>query len=204
MSPRISREASQQQTRQRLLDAAFSVFSERGYHAASIDSIAEEAGFSKGAVYSNFASKEELFLALLDHLSAEQMKGWDKVKTLLDPQPATPDQAAQEEQQSDLTYVEYIQQHKSWILLQLEFMTNALRDEKMRVEVASRLRSGRQLMREYLAAAHAANNTTSALPLDNLPLYMFSFEMGLALQTLLDPEVIPENAYTLAMRTLLR
>lgn len=53
--------------RERLLAAGRAVFAEVGYQKASLDAIAGRAGFSKGAVYSNFASKDELFLALLEH-----------------------------------------------------------------------------------------------------------------------------------------
>lgn len=203
MPRRLNREESQQQTRQRLLEAAYTVFGRRGYHAASLDAIAEEAGYSKGAVYSNFASKEELFLALLDHYTEEQMKGWEKIRELF----AGPDQREvpkpENKDEAELTYVEYIKQDQSWIMLQLEFMLNALRDEKMRLEVAKRLRTMRQVMQEHLAAAHAANNTTPALPLGDLPLYMFSFDIGLSLQTLLDPDAIPEDAYMVAIKRLL-
>ena len=66
MKQRLSRKESQIQTRERLLEAGLRVFSRRGYYAASVDEIAAEAGFSKGAVYSNFESKEDLFLALID------------------------------------------------------------------------------------------------------------------------------------------
>lgn len=62
--------------RARVLDAARAVFAEAGYHGASLDSIAARAGFSKGAVYSNFAGKDDLFLALLeDELDARAEQG---------------------------------------------------------------------------------------------------------------------------------
>ena len=54
------------QTREELLDAAARVFARRGFHGASVEAVSEEAGFSTGAVYSNFASKEELFLSLYE------------------------------------------------------------------------------------------------------------------------------------------
>src|SRR3984893_11031732 len=54
-----------QQTREHLLAAAAEVFAERGFHGASLDVVAAAAGFTKGAVYSNFKNKEDLFLALL-------------------------------------------------------------------------------------------------------------------------------------------
>src|SRR5205807_7482848 len=52
--------------RARLLDAARDVFAGHGYHGATVEQIAEESGLSNGALYYNFGSKEELFLALLD------------------------------------------------------------------------------------------------------------------------------------------
>jgi hypothetical protein len=69
-----SRAEKKAETRQRLLDAAGRVFARRSFHGASVDEIAEEAGFSKGAVYSNFASKEDLFLALLERRIDERIK----------------------------------------------------------------------------------------------------------------------------------
>ncbi|WP_244851233.1 TetR/AcrR family transcriptional regulator [Caballeronia sp. SL2Y3] len=63
---RLSREETQALTRQRLLSVAKEHFARDGYAAASLDRIADEAGFSKGAVYSNFAGKDELFLGVLE------------------------------------------------------------------------------------------------------------------------------------------
>src|SRR6476646_7446205 len=53
-------------TRQHLLDAAAIVFTRNGFHGSTLDEVASTAGFTKGAVYSNFTSKDDLFLALLD------------------------------------------------------------------------------------------------------------------------------------------
>jgi AcrR family transcriptional regulator len=69
---RLSREESKQRTRQLLLDAAKSAFARGGFGGASADLIAEQAGFSKGAFYAHFDSKEELFLELLkNHMEHE-------------------------------------------------------------------------------------------------------------------------------------
>ena len=59
-----------EETREAALAAAARVFAQRGPHATSLDAIAEELGFSRGAVYYNFADKEELFLELLDRRCA--------------------------------------------------------------------------------------------------------------------------------------
>src|SRR5439155_16585739 len=69
---RLTPDKRRAMTRSHLLAAAAEVFAERGFHAATLDQIADAAGFSKGAVYSNFASKDDLFLALI-HERSEAM-----------------------------------------------------------------------------------------------------------------------------------
>lgn len=71
--PRLTREESRALTRTKLLEAARVVIARAGYEGASIDRIAEEAGFSKGAFYSNFGSKEEIALELLETHSAKDV-----------------------------------------------------------------------------------------------------------------------------------
>lgn len=70
-----SRAARQAETRRRLIDVARRMFLDDGYAATSLDKVAVEAGYSKGAVYSNFAGKEELCLAVLDSLHERQVEG---------------------------------------------------------------------------------------------------------------------------------
>src|SRR5271165_1295252 len=63
---RMTREQSRANTRERLLLAARRVFARSGFHGASVEEIASEAGFSTGALYSNFSGKEDLFLVLME------------------------------------------------------------------------------------------------------------------------------------------
>ena len=72
MSPRLSRAEQNDRNRALLLAAALRVFLARGYHAATLEQIADEAGFSKGVVYSRFDSKADMFLALLTDRIAER------------------------------------------------------------------------------------------------------------------------------------
>lgn len=74
---RLTREEARHRTRRAILDAARAQFTERGYRGASLDDIAETAGYSKGAVYSNWSGKEALFLDLLDEAQTEQPSGID-------------------------------------------------------------------------------------------------------------------------------
>lgn len=68
---RLTREDSRDQTTQRLLDAAQKLIAKKGLSAASVEDIAEAAGYTRGAFYSNFSSKGDLFIELLrrDHQS---------------------------------------------------------------------------------------------------------------------------------------
>jgi AcrR family transcriptional regulator len=66
MVVRLSRAERREQTRQELVSAAEACFVSRGFHASSVDEVAERAGYTKGAVYSNFASKEDLFFAVYE------------------------------------------------------------------------------------------------------------------------------------------
>ena len=63
-------------TRQRLLAAAATVFARRGYHAASVEEVASEAGYSTGAVYHHFKGKEDLFLALFEEHVTERIRDY--------------------------------------------------------------------------------------------------------------------------------
>ncbi|WP_369370228.1 TetR/AcrR family transcriptional regulator [Promicromonospora sp. Populi] len=74
-----------ERTRERLLDAAFTVFARQGIHGASIEAVCEAAGFTRGAFYSNFSSKEELFLALAERAMRRQLAALESVGKELEP-----------------------------------------------------------------------------------------------------------------------
>lgn len=76
---RLSREESRQQTRQRLLAAAAVVIPREGYQGASVEDIAAEAGFSRGAFYSNFNNKDELFATLVQQLCDEDQRQMESI-----------------------------------------------------------------------------------------------------------------------------
>jgi len=79
---RLTRAEKKAETRARLLESATAVFAEKGMARGSIDDVAEHAGFTKGAFYANFASKEELFLALLDEHFADVLERVDRAITV--------------------------------------------------------------------------------------------------------------------------
>src|SRR5512133_3917578 len=76
---RLTREESQAQTRERLLDAALKLFIKVGIDAASLEEVAETAGYSRGAFYSNFASKDELICELV---LREMQRGHEQINAI--------------------------------------------------------------------------------------------------------------------------
>ncbi|WP_020017474.1 TetR/AcrR family transcriptional regulator [Promicromonospora sukumoe] len=74
-----------ERTRERLLDAAFTVFAQHGIHGASIEAVCEAAGFTRGAFYSNFSSKEELFLALSERAMRRELVALESVTRNMEP-----------------------------------------------------------------------------------------------------------------------
>src|SRR5438876_9149012 len=78
MTKRLTRTEQRERARERLLEAAARMLSRRGYHGAPVDAIAEEAGYTSGALYSHFGSKEGLFLALLEERLAEDVRRYEE------------------------------------------------------------------------------------------------------------------------------
>src|SRR5919197_4909016 len=72
-------ERRRQLTRDALLDAAAVVFARRGFHGASLEEIADTAGFTRGAIYKNFADKEDLLLAVWDRVNERTLREFDEL-----------------------------------------------------------------------------------------------------------------------------
>lgn len=128
----LSRNERQRLTRESLVFAAREVFARDGYHGASLDEIASDAGFSKGAVYSNFDDKAALFLAVMDvNLATALSEGWDPFEPVSGaPEPGTDD--AQDA-------AELAEAIRGFALATLEFIATAARDERLAAELAKRL-----------------------------------------------------------------
>ncbi len=117
---------SRENTRARLLDAAFEVFAEVGLDAASVEAICERAGFTRGAFYSNFESKDELFLALVTGVSEQKLAAVTaRVRELASSQsrPMTPAEIVQQ-------VVDVSVDSRRGVLLMSEIRIKAMRDPR--------------------------------------------------------------------------
>jgi AcrR family transcriptional regulator len=129
MSPRLTRSQRQEQTRSQLIEAALPVFLRRGFHGASLDEIAEEAGYTTGAVYSNFKGKDDLFLAVLD---AEARRRLPHHVELLEGSRSIEEGL----RASARELASYPIDHPGWTGIYVEFWTHASRRPELRRKVA--------------------------------------------------------------------
>lgn len=117
-------------TRERLLDAAFEVFAEQGVHASTVEQIAERAGFTRGAFYSNFTTKEELFVALMDREDEARLGALEDKFAALRPRLEAADGALDPDTIAGIVLdflVGPFDDHP-WSLIYTEFQLLALRD----------------------------------------------------------------------------
>ena len=180
--------AGRPDTRARLIAAAGEAFAERGMQDVSIDELTRRAGFTKGAFYANFESKDQLFLAMLDDRfdrRAEEMRR--ALETGEDPEVQA--------RRSGQDFSDYLAADPEWQRLFFEFAARAARDEPFRVELVARYRG----LREHMAADYErrASDLDFALPFpaEQLALMTFAMGNGLALEQLLEPEAVPEGFF---------
>jgi AcrR family transcriptional regulator len=192
---RLSREESRLRTRGRLLDAAAEVFNRVGYHGASLEAVAEAAGYTKGAVYSNFATKGELFVALLERYTKERIALQDSIlKSVTLEQLADGAAAAMRQQASE---------QSSWDLLQIEFWLAAMRDPELRARLVE---GSDELYREVggrLDAKAAGQGVETPFHGTELARLLNALGSGLLLQMYLEPDAIDPTLYGRAIRLLL-
>jgi len=180
--------AGRAQTRAALLRAAGEAFAERGLRDVSIDEVARRAGFTKGAFYANFASKEELFLAMLDERFAHRAA---QMHAALRSDEAPEVQA----RRSGDEFVEDIAADPEWERLFFEFAAHAARHEGFRAELVARYRGLREGMAADYERRAAELGRSLPFPPEQLALMTFAMGNGIALETMLEPEAVPEGFF---------
>jgi AcrR family transcriptional regulator len=176
---RLSRSESQAQTRRRLVGTARTLFLRDGYAATSLEKVAEEAGFSKGAVYSNFSGKDELCLEVLDAIHgevAEAVLGAFSGATSLDEALHALD-----------IWADARLGDPDWSALEAEFAARSRRDPELRHALEERNRRIRDMIAGVLRAACDEHGLDLPMPVDEAAHALLSLGIGLGLQRALDP-----------------
>jgi AcrR family transcriptional regulator len=176
-------------TRRRLLEAADAVFSRRGFHGASVEEIAREAGATTGALYSNFAGKEDLFLELFEESTAAQVREYSEIfseGTSLE---------AQARGGAD-RWMQILRERPGYFPLFIEFWAYAIREPRVRERFASRFAAFRAAMaRMVVEGAQQRGLPIEPQDAERLGIVINALGNGLALEKLATPEAVPDELF---------
>jgi AcrR family transcriptional regulator len=164
-----------------LVAAARRIFCARGFHDASLDEIADAAGYSKGAVYSNFAGKAELFLAVLDAHLEQRVRAYADV--VLDPGDLDESYRAVARLR-----LEEEEREPEWEPLLLEFWTYAARREDLREAVSERRERFLELIAALISELASRHGVTYAISVREVARGSAALLRGMVLERLLEPE----------------
>jgi AcrR family transcriptional regulator len=188
---RLTRKEKQAETRRRLLDAAERVFLRRGLQGSSVEEIAAEAGYTKGAFYSNFKGKDELFVELLH---ARVYDRYAQMAQDAREQPGTP----RERLRWGIERIRemYEEDQGDWLFrLWLECLTQAARDDEFRKLAATFWSGNRALMAERTKAVFKEVERKPPLPPEQIGTAMIALDVGLFVQHMVDPDAVPLDLY---------
>jgi AcrR family transcriptional regulator len=173
--------AQGREARDDLLAAALRVFAERGYREAGVDEIAAAAGYSKGALYWHFSSKEELLLALIDERIDARMR---EMVALLESAPPDQDMSVEASRE----FARRLTSERDAVLLEREYWSLAIRDPELRARYVERERDLRgALARAIEARARHLGTPDVPMPADDVARIVMSVIGGLTVDDLMDP-----------------
>lgn len=196
--PRLTRTERQVQTRSDLVGAAKTRFLSAGYAATSVDDIAESAGYSKGAVYSNFVDKRNLCRAVLDAIHREKL---DEIAAI-----AAADVVVDQRVDAVVAWVETTVGDVEWTMLELEFVVLSRTDPELASIIVALRNDAHDMvaavLHSFLDGLGVGDSAVDAMPvsLDEIANVLLSTGIGLGIQRAVDPSVSAGPA-TDALRT---
>ena len=185
---RSTRAEKQAQTRTQLLQAAAQVFARRGFQGATVEEIAEQAGYSHGAVYSNFGGKEDLFLAVFEKYMAQRVQ---EVADATEIQGSFAERARAGADQ----WMARFSEDRATFLLHLEFMIHAARNPHLSKRLGERMSALRLEIERYLTERQEDTQIPLPLPAADLALILRALGIGLAVEALNQPGEVNTRLY---------
>jgi len=183
---RMTREQSKANTRERLLAAARSVFARSGFHGASVEEIASKAGFSTGALYSNFDGKEDLFLVLMEREIDEHAR---EISEAVRARASVAERATGGARR----WMTMIEREPELLLLLMEFWAYGVRDAQIRPKVAAQFAHMREVLTRLIAESVREFDLELDIPAEQLAIAIDALADGIARQKLADPEAVPDE-----------
>ncbi len=191
----MSRREKQQRTRKSLLKAASEMFCRRGLDGASIDEVAQAAGYTKGAFYANFKSKEELFLVMLDERFSEELERLDRML-------AGTHEAQEEAAAAAADFIQFATDEE-WQRLSFQFLAYAARNEDFRQELATRQKAMRERMASVFTRWKQSFDTDFAIPVEDITAMTFFMADGFLAGRIIEPD-LDDELYTKMVGIFLR
>ena len=180
----MTRRQKQAETRSSLLRSAAKLFCRHGLEGASVEEVAQDAGYTKGAFYSNFKSKEELFLVMLDEKFAAEIERVDRIL-------AGTGHPGEEARNAALATASQMRSDPEWTRLYFEFVAYAARNEEFRQELATRHRALRTRLTDVYRR-WSAGFPDPPFPLEDIAAMTDVMADGFLLDKLVDPELDDE------------
>lgn len=186
MTRRMTRAEKQAQTRAALIDAAQTMFLREGFDGASVESITAEAGYTRGAFYSNFDSKEQLFVELLQdriysyyrRMAERRLADIEHLPTVRE----TGEELAQHQTEPEAGLI---------FRLFFEVLARAGRSEEMRSLAATFWSGNRELTAEVARKAFATAGKKPPVDPKLIATAWIAMDVGLSIQRYVDPEAVP-------------
>ncbi|WP_168794255.1 TetR/AcrR family transcriptional regulator [Paraburkholderia aromaticivorans] len=180
---RLTREQSKDQTRERLLDAAQAIFMKKGFVAASVEDIAGAAGYTRGAFYSNFGSKSELFLELLRRDHEIMQAGLQGIFA----------SAASREEMEErvLRYYSNLHRENKCFLLWAEAKLLAVRDGRFRIRFNAFMHDKLEQLGAYIREFSARVGTPMLMAPETLAIGLMGLCDGMQFFYTVDPQNVP-------------
>lgn len=191
MKKRETRSEKQARTRAALLATAAKNFAHRGYAAASVEEIAEEAGYSHGAVYSNFDSKADLFLAVFEDYMAGRARELAATQVELGEE-VPPEVRARA--LADQWMKRFAKDRESFVL-HMEFIAHAGRDPELAGRFGARSAALREAVAQYISGYQDEIGVELPLPAEDLALIFRALGIGLAIEALVNADAVRDDLY---------
>jgi len=186
---RLSRKEKQAKTRSSLMKSAAKIFCRHGMERASIDQVAEDAGYTKGAFYANFKNKEELFLAMLDEHFQEHIE--EVERAFADSDESPPEQA----RHAAADFVRSLHADPERSRLFHEFIGYGMRDEDFRQELLTRFATLRDRFERVYQRRADELGLELDIPMDRIVRMVLAMADGFALWQRLEPEAVDDRLF---------
>jgi len=177
--------------RRRLLDAALEVFAEHGIETANLDQVAEAAGLTKGAIYSNFTGKDDLFYAMM---TEQVLARVESIRSVLTVNPADTRNT------QDLRYIgglltEAFTDQREWRLVFLDFWRRAVRDDDVRTRFIAHRRALRDAIAASVEEFLGGEPPVGDFTVDDVVTVVLALSNGLAIEQSVDPSAVSADLF---------